>query len=340
MKLPDNVARCYTNAIGKLPVEVQLGLHTLSMLGASVDIKFLKALESSLRVQLLKPLTLAEKEGLVVFHNGSYAFCHDRIQESCYGLISEKDRRENHLRHGRCLISRFFDTGADDMLFMAVNQINCGGATSVTETDDYLLFAKYNRIAGQKAISMSQFSAAFSLFRSGISFLPRNHWQDHYEFSLEIFELAGKSALAAGNISAIQTISAEVLRHAKTFDDGLNINFTVFSSLVATSKSEQALEMGLELLSQLGDGLTNDLSGEQLNRQTVQITKLLVTSKPESILNYPSMTDTHKLMAMKILARLQTVAYFSKSILHPFLIIKMVTLTMSSGEWSYVFFRF
>jgi predicted ATPase len=62
-KLPDNVALCFTNGIAKLPIEVQLGIHTLSMFGASARSDYIAALESQLNVKISEPLQVAEKEG-------------------------------------------------------------------------------------------------------------------------------------------------------------------------------------------------------------------------------------------------------------------------------------
>ncbi|KAL7501991.1 hypothetical protein ACHAXN_000117, partial [Cyclotella atomus] len=42
-KLPDNVALCFINGIAKLPSEVQVALHTLSMFGSSVKSECIKA---------------------------------------------------------------------------------------------------------------------------------------------------------------------------------------------------------------------------------------------------------------------------------------------------------
>eukprot|EP00956_Cyclotella_meneghiniana_P036750 scaffold130081_cov74-Cyclotella_meneghiniana.AAC.8 len=122
MELPDNIALCLTNGIIKLPVEVQLALHTMSMFGASVKIDYLELLETQLGLKLIEPLNrFAAAEGLVVNSNDSFRFCHDRIQEASLNLIGEHDRRCNHLAYGKCLANRALDTHNDDMLFTGEN---------------------------------------------------------------------------------------------------------------------------------------------------------------------------------------------------------------------------
>jgi predicted ATPase len=186
-KLPDNVALCFTGAIGNLPVDVQLALHTLSMFGAStVKADYVKLLESKLNLSLQSPLIMAETEGLINHTNGYYTFCHDMIQETCHKMIAEHDRRSNHLIYGRCFISHHLDTDADDYLFAAVGQINSGGVSAISVPQEYVLFATYNLTAAKKAMQMNDFSFAHSLLIQAITFLQQNHWLQHYQLSLEV----------------------------------------------------------------------------------------------------------------------------------------------------------
>jgi hypothetical protein len=53
---------------------------------------------------------------------------------------------------------------------------------------------------------------AYSLFDNGINFLRKNHWQDNYSFSLKIFDLAAKAALASGSTQALRRLTDHVLR--------------------------------------------------------------------------------------------------------------------------------
>jgi predicted ATPase len=60
----------------------------------------------------------------------------------------------------------------------------------VSDTTDYVAMARHNLAAGKRAMSTTaNFSTAYAFFESGISFLPVNHWQDHYDLSLEMFTL-------------------------------------------------------------------------------------------------------------------------------------------------------
>ncbi|KAL7485069.1 hypothetical protein ACHAW6_010670, partial [Cyclotella cf. meneghiniana] len=331
IKLPHNVALCFTKGISKLPLEVQSALCTLSMFGASTKCLYIEALESLLDLKLIEPLDVAAAEGLVIRMKGSFHFYHDRIQEACYALTEKRERDNNHLMFGLCLVNLSIDTGDVDMLFTAVNQINLGGPSAVMDKDKLAIIAKYNLMAGKKATEMLDYTSAYDYFYHGISFLPNNHWTYHYQLSLELFELASQSALATGNSRSIENFFGEVLKHGRCFEDKLNINFIIVSSLSNASKVLEAFEKGRIILSRLGEDILCDPSKETLNRHIQQTQSLISGVSEHELLNYRLMTDTNKLQAMKFLAKMQHITAMAKPTLNPFVTLKMVELTILHG---------
>lgn len=174
---------------------------------------------------------------------------------------------------------------------------------------------------------------AYSFFDNGISFLRKNHWREHYKFSLEIFNLASKSALATCNDSpSFHIICDQVIKNARCFADKLEIYFVVISSLADTSKIVEALEKGLDILSRLGEDIPRKPSQQYLDQQ---LQKTLVIAKSiTDFVNYRIMSDKNITTAMKFLGKLQNVAFFANPILHSCLVLKMVQLTVSHGQWN------
>ncbi|KAL7487783.1 hypothetical protein ACHAW6_013360 [Cyclotella cf. meneghiniana] len=331
MKLPDDIALCFANGISKLPLFVQSALRTLSMFGASAKCEYIEALESQLHVTLIEPLEVAIKEGLVNIMGGSFHFCHDRIQEASYAMIEEHDRSRNHLILGLALVKLSLDAGEKQMLFTAVNQINLGRSAAVLNAQNRVSMAKYNFAAGKVAMEMSDFMSAFSFFSSGIDFLPHEHWIDHYDFSLELFDLASKCALATGDIRSIRLLADQVLTHAKCLEDKLNTYFIIISSLTYSSKISEALKEGYTILSRLGEDIPNDLSMDALDQHIKQTQSLIRGVSENDILNYRLIKNKRTLAAMKFLAQLESITMMVKPSVHPFVTLKMVQLTMSNG---------
>jgi predicted ATPase len=336
-KLPDNVALCFTNGIKQLPIVVQVALHTLSMFGASVRVDCITWLESQLKIILTEPLKIAVSEGLVNIIRGSYKFAHDRIQEASYQMIQDHDRLSNHLIYGQCLVKIAIETGDDTMFFTAVNQINLGGPSAVTNREEYLTMAQHNWVAGKRSMAMSDFNTAHSFFDHSISFLRKNHWRDNYEFSLDLYECAARSALATGNSQSLQIVCDQTMRHAKCFEDKLSIYYILISSLALASKIQEALEKNLSVLSQLGEGITNNLSQEELDRQTHStLASLIRVTSEVNIANHKVNTESNKLAAMKFLAQLHILAYLAQPVLHPFVVLKMIQITVAHGKFKSV----
>ncbi|KAL3768174.1 hypothetical protein ACHAWO_006544 [Cyclotella atomus] len=332
-KLPDNVALCFTNGIAKLPSEVQVALHTLSTFGSSVKSKCIKALETHQNINLTEPLQIAMKEGLVSKVAGSYHFSHDWIQETCYSFVNHQDRALNHLTYGRCLSKLAQETNNDDMMFTSANQINLGGPEAITDANECITMASFNLMVGKKAIETSDFSLAHRLFSSGIKFLPQQHWRYHYDISLELYELAAKAALATSNIDEIPLLSETVLKHARCFDDELNIHQIVILSLMQSSKLNEALEMGMNVLSQLGEGISRNQL-DLLFYLDVKRTQAMISGLTEdAVLGYRPMTDKKKQAAMKILSCIHRCSFLALAAppLCRCIILKMVQVTIKYG---------
>ncbi|KAL3798700.1 hypothetical protein HJC23_004451 [Cyclotella cryptica] len=331
IKLPNEVVLCFTKGISKLPMEVQSALRTLSMFGASTKCQYIAALESELNVELIEPLKVAAAEGLVINVKGSFHFCHDRIQEAAYSMIQNQDLRRCHLMYGRCLVKLSINKEDIDMLFTAVNQVNLGGRSAVLDKEEFAVMANYNLVAGKRAMEMSDYTSAYGFLFNGISFLPDNHWTDHYQLSLKLYELASQSALATGNSQALGVFSREVLKSGRCFEDKLDIYFIIISSLAYESKFSEAFEKGRDILLLLGEDISGDPSKEALNQHVQHTQSLLRGVSEDDILNYRLMSDNKKLEAMKFLAKMQTITVMVKPSLHPFLTLKMVQLTILHG---------
>lgn len=182
---------------------------------------------------------------------------------------------------------------------------------------------------------MSDFTLAYNLFNHGISFLQAEseHWTNNYQLSLEIHELGAKAALASSSSRGIHSFSKAVIDHARCFEDKLNTFFVIISSLACTSRVPEALRQGIEIIARLGESVPNNLSPEELDRQTNEtlssIIKFTSDMRVNSDLNV--MTDTTKLAVMRFLAQLHLLAIFGHPLLHPFLILKMVQCTATYG---------
>jgi predicted ATPase len=331
MRLPENVAICFAQRVNWLSPAVRAVIHLLSMFGHSTRLDTLQCIGASLNMNVIPLLQQAENEGLVNNVGGRVYFSHDRIKRAAYEMISEQNRLANHLVFGQCLIELADQTNDDDVMFLAANQINIAGSRA-TNTDKHVAFAEYNMRAGKRAMRMSQFSYAYSLFNHGLSFLDQtNHWNDHYDLSLELYELSCRCALVVGDVLGLQALSDQVMTHARNSDDTIKTQIVVMSSMAYASKIADALQMGLAILAQLGEEISTNQTQADHDQEALRTTNLLVTSSLHEIFNYPTMTCFRKVAAMRILAQIQIIALYVNPPLQALIIMKMVNMTISYG---------
>ena len=264
--------------------------------------------------------------------NDSFQFNHDRIQEASYNVLGGQDRRCNHVTYGKYLAKVAMETNDNDMLFVGVGQINRGGSSVVSDAQECIGLAQHNLAAGKKAMAMSEFTSAHSFFQSGIAFLPDHHWIHHYTLSLELYNLACKSAAAAGNIQTIHYLDEQVMANACSFEDTLEIQFIKVSMLAFSSKVTHAVELILKIISKLGEDIPNNPSQEYYMQEMQQTQAMVDGMSEEELLNYKMMSDPIKLHAMKFLGRLQIIAWMVSSPIHHLVILRMVSITVRYGK--------
>ena len=303
-KLPDDVAMFLTNSVGALPEDVRSALCVLSCFGGSAESAFINVLEGIFHRNLLDKFDVAIAEGLLDKINDQYSFSHDRIQAAAYNMMVQ-DRCLSHFQYGMALAPLCNGNGVDNgILFTAANQLNLGGPEAVQYDGQIVIAASLNLRAGKKAIDMSDFITAYSYFEKGITFLRKKswHWTEHYELSLELFNLAAKCALFKGDIASLTNFSQQVMDNTRSFEDQLNVSYFSMYAL-ASSKVKISIEMGRRVLEKLGI----DLRGYDSNMEAcLQDTKYFLSELTDGeIMNMRQMTDPKMIMAMKFLGKLQ-----------------------------------
>eukprot|EP00986_Skeletonema_menzelii_P013040 scaffold7396_cov127-Skeletonema_menzelii.AAC.3 len=325
-EMPDDVAMFLNDLIRELSEDVQSSLCILSCFGASAGISFINTLERALQKNICVNLDVAVTKGLLDIVNGQYRFSHDRIQEATYNMMEDGVRRLLHFTYGLSLASLSIAEGSANILFIAVNQLNLGGPATVEDPSQSHTVAALNLKAGKKAMEMSDFKAASSYLRHGISFLLEHHWKDNYDLSLELFELSAKCALTNGDHNRVKLLVEEVSNNAQSFEDKLEIMYTCTRSLLTASHVGEALTKGLFVLKELGIVLSGDL--EALLMETKS---MLAEYTDEQLLSLPVMTDRTQLMTMKFLSRTQTCLFQINPKSQPKAFLQMVQYSLRHG---------
>ena len=133
------------------------------------------------------------------------------------------------MQYGMALCSHTLDNNVDDneLFFTAVNQINSGGPSVVSDLSKRAILAKLNLKAGKLSITLSDYTTALSLFEHGISYLGDDKWTSEYELTLNLFDAAAEAACVLNKNSAVTSYTEQLVAHAKSFDDSLNCEYHV-----------------------------------------------------------------------------------------------------------------
>ena len=105
---------------------------------------------------------------------------------------------------------------------------------------------------------MSDFANAHSFFDHGISFLRKNHWDDHYKLSLDLYNGAAKSAFAIGDLTSLTMVSAQIINRAKTIEDQLEVLYITVCALTYALKLPEAVEKARSILQHVYVGAVFD----------------------------------------------------------------------------------
>jgi len=159
MNVSGNVVELMTSFILKLPEETLSLLKIASGIGnrfSKRTLSIIKEISENTIDNLLKnPIS----EGLLIPSGAEYKFAHDRIQQTIYSLISDREKIALHLLNGKELTAGLSETEKDEQLFELANQWNLG-ADSITSKEDKLYLVRLNLKAGQKALESTAFPQA------------------------------------------------------------------------------------------------------------------------------------------------------------------------------------
>ncbi|KAL7529511.1 hypothetical protein ACHAWF_007754, partial [Thalassiosira exigua] len=285
-RLPTDVVEFLVHTIRGQPANVQSSLRVLSCFGAQTRHRLVQALEQKLDLPLIQSLEIAVAEGLLKNVDEFYTFSHDKIQEAAYQMTKPEDRCLYHFKIGVGLVPFALEMGDDDALCIAASQINTAGPAAIQDEEQGLLIANLNLTAGQKSMEKSDYQSAHSYFDHGISFLCKNHWRDHYNLSLQLFEFAAECALAIGDLESLALLIAQIDKFGKSLEDKLNSRYLLVCTLAASSKVGESITEGAVILSKLGIDISVDASEDKLQSHLQGVQTMLWNVSDEQLLNY------------------------------------------------------
>ncbi len=124
-----------------------------------------------------------------------------------------------HYQLGTVLNSSCDGNDAEDTIFIIASQINHGKEWIVKDKDLSVGIAELNMKAGKRALDGCDFRTANSYLRTGISFLPEDHWKSHYDLSLSLNLLMAGAANSCCQYDEAEQILRGISDKTRCFED-------------------------------------------------------------------------------------------------------------------------
>jgi len=329
--LPDDVVDLMAGKIQRMSKGTQNVLKLAACVGASFDPNDLAVIAEEKMNELLPDIEPALLEGLVLAYEGVYRFSHDKVQQAAYSLIPEDERSDLHVRIGRLLLSRTSDKDIQDRLFDIVNQLNWGVGKLENKVERENL-AKLNLRAAVKARESSAFEPAFSYVRTGIKLLGDTNWESQYKLSIDLYTEAAEIAFLCNQFMAMDGYIELVLGNAKELEEIIRPYEIRIHALKAQNKLLDALKTGLILMGRLGEKFPSKPNALMVMPDLIKTGLMLRGKSNEDLRDLPEITDPIKGAAIRALAGIAPSSYWANPAIFPFLIFRIVQLSIRYGN--------
>ncbi|MBD2438083.1 AAA family ATPase [Nostoc sp. FACHB-110] len=350
--LTEDVVQFMATQLQKLPPSTQEILQLAACIGNHFDLKTLAVVcQKSPKVtadylwQALQTGLILPQSEIYKFYIGqetqnltaqnplfvTYKFLHDRVQQAAYSLIPDEQKQATHLQIGRLLLQNNSEQQPEERLFEIVSQLNLGQSL-ISDTTEKLLLAEYNLTASQKALVATAYTSAFDYAHHGLRLLGVSAWDDNYYLTLNLHNLAAEAAYLSGNIDAMEQSAREILQQAQTLTDIIKITEIKLEAYTNQGRFIFAIEMALDVLSQLGIHLPKQPVPAEITAAFEAIATQLNGRSAAELRNLPLMSDPTILAAMRILVKVGAASYACQPELFPLVALKQVELSLQYGN--------
>ncbi|MCY6959272.1 AAA family ATPase [Clostridium brassicae] len=341
MDITQNVVDLLIQKIKTLDTSTLEELKNAACIGNKFDLKTIALINDKPLDIVQQELQIAVKKGLIAINkddskelsedNIRFRFLHDRIQQAVYTLIPEEFKPSAHLKIGKLLLKRYLESEKTESLFEVVEQLNLGKSIIIDE-EKRIKLADLNLKVGIASKNSSAYKTAFNYLKIGIEMLDSNAWEKHYELTLQLYSEATEMAYLTGDFEKMDQYAQIVLDNAKTIVDKVNVYNVKLQAYQAQFKIQEALNMSISVLKEMGIDVPRKPSEEDVNNAFAKVKIAMEGMKVEDLAKLPPMKDEIMLAAMQILSGSVSVTYKTAPMLAPIVVCKMMELSIKHGN--------
>lgn len=326
--ITENVVELLAGNVLLLETAIQQTLKIAACIGNSFTIETLAIITKENEGLIGGHIEVALAKGFIIPLADKYKFIHDRVQQAVYSLISQKEQIANHYLIGKLLMEK--DNEDDQNLFEIVNHLNLS-VSLIKEAAEKTALSDLNYRAAKKAMASSAFSAALDFAKQGLHLLPEDAWKTHYENTLKLSTLAAEAAYNTATFDQMLLYINNVLEFGHSILDKISIYALKINAYKAENKLPEAIDVGLDVLQKLGEKIPKKGPLPLVMKDLLKTKFMLRGKKKEDILNLPEMQNQEKSAALRILNDIASPVYWSRPAILPFVIFRMVQLSLRYG---------
>ncbi|WP_428263504.1 AAA family ATPase [Haliangium sp.] len=346
--ITDNVVALMVERLQRLPPATQVTLTLAACLGNAFDIDSLAIICEADRDTLEEQLTPAIDMGLVrglptverragANHDrgpvvGTHAFSHDRVQQAAYALIPTEERAVTHLRVARLLVAELSREAREQRVFELAEHLT-QGESLVDDPSERISAARICLSAGRRAKAAMAHEGARRYLRAGLTFMPADAWDQHYELQHELATLLVEVEYLGHDQEAAHTLSEEVLAHSRDLLDKVDVYDCRIQYHMARNQLPEGVEVALEILALLGVELPRELDQRGAYEQKLRARLQLDEAGFAALEALPELTDRRTAAIVHILNRASTATYFMDPGLWKLMVLTMVDQCMRHGHF-------
>lgn len=339
-EITNNVIELMVSTILRLPYKLQILLKNAACLGNTFTPDALSIISDISEEEVLAGLWQCIFEGLLILIGNDYKFLHNRLQEACYALIDDEERKEVHLKIGRFLLQTLSKEKQNEYLFDIVNHFALG-RDYISDKDEQINVISLYIMAGKKAKFSAAHASALKYFSTAFAMIETIYNDSIYDLYFSAGSEKAESLFFIGNIEEAEALINSILLKTKTKMEKiklLNIRSLAYIRLKEYSK---AIDIGLICLNLLGVRMKRQNSIFSIIIPLLKVKWRLKFQKISELINYPVSIDEKNKMATAIMDDLGAAVYFlGDDLLFAVLILEGLIWVIKNGHTEYSAFGY
>ncbi|MGM0875329.1 MAG: AAA family ATPase [Bacillota bacterium] len=342
--IQDNVIFYLINRLKQIPDKIQRIMQIGACIGNQFDLQTVSKvakldhfrtssiLLSAIDMGLLLPLIEEDNRNNQILDThdvpiASFRFVHDRIQQSIYSTMTDKEKASNHLEIGQQLMLKL--EGMNDIqLLNTVYHLNL--ARHLLPKEETIKLALMNVEAGKFAKNSAAFQASLSYYTVAYELLGEK-WDSHYDITFKLLMGLGEAQYLNSEFIQSESTFNHLLEQAKTKVEKLAIYHLKITLYTHLHRVEEAVDAGLTALQLFDLKFSRKPSKIQVAKELFLLKLIFVGKEPKDLLKLPEMENKENRLALKTLININAPTYHVDQNLSTIFMLRAIRMTIKYG---------